>query len=296
MSKAASIGFALGRFVERVVTIAVMALAGGAVGAFLGQSAEFAAIGAAAGAGLGLVIGIARAARRKAAAHGKAGRIGTIVAITAEAPPGAPQYHHTYVLIDDQGKRRKFKLTPEQARTFSQRFAVGDVGRFTAAGSNLASFDTVSPTAPVRPNTGVRVFISYAHGADRDGQMAQYASEVFAASGLEPWFDRTQVKPGTRLRDELVQRVEEAHFFVPLLSPAYLVSEWCLKEFEVAAEAGIPMRPIKITAGTLVPPPYLKSLYETRAGDPVYLDLTSREAPRRLREMAEEMAGSASRA
>lgn len=295
MGKAQTIGFALGRLVERAITIVFVALAGGAVGVFLGQSEEFFAIGAVVGAVLGLVIGIARAARRTAAAKGSAGRIGTIVAITAEAPPGAPLHHHTYVLIDDQGKRRKFKLTPEQARTFSQRFAMGDVGRYTAAGSTLASFDTVSASAPVRPKTGVRVFISYAHGADQEGQMAQYASEVFASSGLEPWLDRTEIKPGTRLRDELVQRIEEAQFFVPLLSPDYLASEWCLKEFEVAAQAGIPMRPMKIVEGTLVPPPYLKSLYETRAGDPVYLDLTSRDAPRRLREMAEAMAVSASR-
>ena len=51
------------------------------------------------------------------------------------------------------------------------------------------------------------------------------------------------------------------------------------------------MRPIKIVEGQLVPPPYLKGVYATRAGDPVYLDLTSRHAPKKLREMAEEMAG-----
>lgn len=81
VSKTESIGFAVGRFVERVITIGLMALAGAAVGGFLGQSGEGAALGTAAGAALGVVISIAWAARRKAAAQGKAGRIGAIVAI-----------------------------------------------------------------------------------------------------------------------------------------------------------------------------------------------------------------------
>jgi hypothetical protein len=236
------------------------------------------------------MIGMIRAGRRAAAATGTSGRIGTLVAISSEAPPGAPWYHHTYVLIDEQGKRRKFRLTPEQAKTFSELFAVGDVGRFTTAGSTLASFVPASPDAPVRPKTGIRVFISYAHGLDREGQMAQYASEVFATAGLEPWLDRTEVKPGQKLREELVKRIADADFFVPLLSPDYLTSEWCLREFETAADARVAMRPIKIVEGPLVPPPYLKSLYESRAGDPVYLDLTSRHAPEKLRQMAEGMA------
>jgi hypothetical protein len=68
-----------------------------------------------------------------------------------------------------------------------------------------------------------------------------------------------------------------------------MASEWCLHEFETAAQAGIPIKPIKISESRLVPPPYLSALYEKTAGDPVYLDLTSRHAPQKLRELAEDM-------
>jgi hypothetical protein len=97
---------------------------------------------------------------------------------------------------------------------------------------------------------------------------------------------------GQKLRSELVERIRRSDFFVPLLSRPYVTSDWCLREFETAAEARVPMRPLKISAEPLTPPPYLKDLYERMAGEPVFLDMHSRRAPARLRQMAEEMAGS----
>ena len=217
MSALHTIGFKVGRLVERVITLAFSGLAGGIVGSILAGGGDGFVPGAIFGVFVGAAIAAIRAGRRAAAARAQTGRIGTLMAISSEAPPGAPWYHHTYVLIDEQGRRHKFRLTPEQARTFSGQFAVGDVGRFTAAGNTLASFVPASPEAPVRPKTGIRVFISYAHELDREGQMAEYAAEVFAAAGLEPWVDRTAVKPGQKLREELVKQIAGADFFVPLL-------------------------------------------------------------------------------
>lgn len=130
---------------------------------------------------------------------------------------------------------------------------------------------------------GVKVFISYAHGEDPEGQMAEYVAEVFAASGLDPWLDRQALQPGQKLRSELVERIRQSDFFVPLLSRPYVTSDWCLREFETAAKAQVPMRPLKISAEPLIPPPYLKDLYERMAGEPVFLDMHSRHAPARLR-------------
>jgi hypothetical protein len=166
------------------------------------------------------------------------------------------------------------------------------VGRVVASGKMLADFVPALPAAPLRPKTGVKVFISYAHGEDPEGQMAEYVAEVFAASGLDPWLDRQALQPGQKLRSELVERIRRSDFFVPLLSRPYVTSDWCLREFETAAEARVPMRPLKISAEPLTPPPYLKDLYERMAGEPVFLDMHSRHAPARLRQMAEEMAGS----
>lgn len=289
-----------GLFIESLIAPAIVAIIGGVIGVVLmdgssgrrpGDWVEGALPGAVIGALLVLVPRWLRAAWRGRTRRHGAGEIGTIVAISKEPPPGAPWYHWLYVLVDVQGRRLKLKVPVAQAKTFSERFAVGDVGRIVVSGKELVQFAPASETAPVRSKTGVKVFVSYAHEHDREGQMAEYVAQVFRTAGLEPWVDTSEVKPGQKLREELARRIREAGYFVPLLSPDYMASPWCLKEFETAAEAGIPMRPVKITEGRLVPPPALKKLYDEKAGEPVYLDMNSRDAPARLREMADAMAG-----
>jgi hypothetical protein len=299
MAAAGRVGLFFESLITLVVVVAVCAVVGFmAVSISGGRNDEAvggAIAGAAIGGGLVLLKRLVQGAVRGRAKLKGSADLGTIVAMSKEPHPGAPWYHGFYVLIDIQGKRHKLKVPPEQAKTFSERFAVGDVGRVIASRKELVQFVPASATAPVRPKAGVRVFVSYAHGRDQEGQMAEYMAEVFQTAGLEPWLDKTEVKPGQKLRDELAARIRDADFFVPLLSPEYVSSDWCLKEFETAADAGIPMRPIKISEGRLVPPPYLKKIYDEKAGEPVYLDMTSREAPAKLRAMAEEMAGKAQR-
>jgi len=287
----------IGQFIEGLVTLAfasgIGAIAGGIVGAISGGEKEigsFAIAGAIVGAVARIIVVSRRAARLRIASARGQGDIGSIVAISSEPPPGAAWTEHAYVLFDVGGKRRKLRLPPGRAQDFVDRFAVGDVGRVIASGKALADFLPPSAAAPLRSKTGLRVFVSYAHGQDPEGQMAEYVAEVLAGSGLDPWLDRKALQPGQKLRAELVERIRQSDFFVPLLSRPYVTSDWCLQEFEAAAEAGVAMRPIKITAETLVLPPYLKDLYDRVAGEPVYLDMQSRHAPARLREMAEEMA------
>jgi TIR domain len=286
-----SVSFSIGRFVERIVILFFAALGGAVVGVWLSPKGGEAIVpGAVIGASLVLLKWIVGGARRGVAKRSGPAELGTIMSITSQPPPGAPWYHHTYALIDVQGKRRKLKLTPEQAREFSEKYSEGDVGRIAYSGERLLAFTPVTPTAPVREKTGIKAFISYAHGNDPESQMAEYVAEVLETSGLEPWVDRSEVQPGQQLRFDLVKQIRESDYFVPLLSKEYMASEWCLREFEIAADAGIPMKPIKIKEAGLVPPPYLKKLYEEKAGEPVYLDMTSRHAPQKLREMAEDMA------
>lgn len=268
----------------------VVGLVVGSSGGRSGDGAAGAVAGAVIGALLVLVPRMLRASWRARAGRRGAGEIGTLVAITREPPPGAPWYHGLYALVDIQGRRLKLKVPAGQAKAFSERFAAGDVGRVVVSGKELVRFEPASADAPVRPRSGVKVFVSYAHGHDREGQMAEYVAQVFRTAGLEPWVDTRAVKPGQKLREELARQIRAADYFVPLLSPDYMSSQWCLKEFEAAAEAGIPMRPVKITEDRLVPPPALKKLYEEKAGEPVYLDMNSRDAPARLREMADAMA------
>jgi hypothetical protein len=136
---------ALGRLIERVVTLALAAIVGGVIGGLVvPKDGEGVAIGAVVGAALVVLKWIVTSAYRGVAKRTKAAELGTIVAISSQAPPGAPWYHHTYVLIDIQGKRRKLKLTPAQAREFSEHYSEGDVGR-TAASNCLTSRQRLRP-------------------------------------------------------------------------------------------------------------------------------------------------------
>jgi len=287
----------LGRLIERLVALAMGAVVGGVVGAILAGGPEKGAVpGAVIGAALVLLKWMVGGAYRGVAKHAKSGELGAIVAVTSQPPPLAPWYHHTYVLIDIQGKRHKLKLTPAQAKKFSENYSEGDVGRVVYRGKHLIEFTPVTSESPVREKTGIKAFISYAHGKDQEGQMAEYVAEVLETAGLDVWVDKTDVRPGQQLRADLVKQIKESDYFVPFLSKEYMASEWCLREFETAAEEGIPIKPIKITEGRLVPPPYLKKLYEEKAGEPVYLDITARNAPQKLRELAEDMAQGAASA
>lgn len=280
----------IGRLIARVITLGFAGGAGAFVAALIsnGQNEAIAA-GAAIGAGVVLLKWVIGGARRGAAKHAGPADLGTIVSITSQPPPGAPWYHHTYVLVDVKGKRRKLKLTPGQAREFSENYSEGDVGRIACKGKRLLAFTPATAAAPIRNKTGIRAFISYSHGNDPESQMAEYVAEVLETSGIEPWLDKTELRPGQQLSSDLVKQIRKSDYFVPLLSKEYMTSEWCLREFETAAEARISMKPIKITKSRLVPPPYLKKLYKKTAGDPVYLDMTSRHAPQKLRELAEDM-------
>jgi len=285
----------IGSLIERLITLVIGAVFGGILGglagaALAGQGEQGAAAGAIGVPILILLKWILGTASRGVAKRTKSAELGTIVSVSSQPPPGAPWYHHTYVLVDIQGKRHKLKLTPAQAREFSERYSEGDVGRVIYSGKDLIDFAPATPAAPVREKTGIKAFISYAHGKDQEGQMAEYVAEVLETAGLDVWVDKTEVRPGQQLRADLVKQIKESDYFVPFLSKEYMASEWCLREFETAAEEGIPIKPIKITEGRLVPPPYLKKLYEEKAGEPVYLDVTSRNAPQKLRELAEDMA------
>lgn len=71
----------------------------------------------------------------------------------------------------------------------------------------------------------------------------------------------------------------------------YMSSPWCLKEFELAADNEIIIIPVKTTPDNLVPPPSMRKLFDDKAGEPMYLDLTSRGYLDELRELVNEMTG-----
>ena len=283
------------RLIERLITLVIFAVIGAAIVGGMGSGAEDAVIaGALMGAGLVIAYWILAGLFRRIFRRVGKNELATIVDITSEPPPGAPWYHHTYVLFDVRGKRRRLKLTPEQAKYFSDHYSVNDTGHLVWSGKKLIEFGL--PTAE-RPAVSVpfsgkrrRVFISYAHGDDPGGQVAEYLEQVFSAAGLDTWVDRKELEPGDKLRKRIEQQIRGADYFVPVLSVAYMTSPWCLNEFELAADAAIEIIPVKITAGRLLPPPDMQRLFEQKAGEPLYLDLSARGYLNELRELAARMA------
>ena len=202
------------------------------------------------------------------------------------SPVGAPDHHHAYALFDSKGKRIKLKLKPRQVKPFWRDSAEGDVGHLTYAGKTMIAWKAVSQEQPVRTRTGIKVFVSYAH---EESETAAYIAQVLQAHGLDAWLDTSQLRTGSKLKKEIVRQIESARFFVPLLSPDYLASPWCIKEFEVAAGKRVAFVPIKITEKPLVMPPHLKKIYEDELHEPVYLDIAHRDPTAKLKELAEQM-------
>lgn len=73
------------------------------------------------------------------------------------------------------------------------------------------------------------VFISHA-AADRD--LADYLARDLEAQGLSVWSDRS-IRPGENLLEAIEKGLRQAEFFILLISPASLKSEW------VSFEAGV---------------------------------------------------------
>ena len=283
----------LGRLIKRLVRLAIFAAIGETIVILFYQGEGGA--GAVLGAGLVLAYWFLGWLFRLIFRGTSKAQLATIVDISNEAPPGAPWYHHAYVLFDIKGKRHKLKLTPEQARYFADHYSINDTGRLKWAGKKLIEFKLPMPDNPLKASSnltkGRKVFISYARGDDPGGQTADYMEQVFSSAGLETWVDKNELAPGDKLREKIEKRILETTYFVPILTPMYMSSPWCLREFELAADNEIRIIPVKTTLDRLVPPPDMRKLFDEKAGEPKYLDLTTRGYLDELRQLVNEMTG-----
>jgi hypothetical protein len=212
--------------------------------------------------------------------------VATITRIWNQPPPGAPWYYWVYVLFESHSERIKIHLKKRQAKTFVEKYSAGDTGYLEYAGDRMISWQIASPEAPLLRETGISVFISYPHQWKDE---AAYIAQVLQTHGLEVWLDVDQLRVGDRLNQELVNSIKSSDYFIPLLSPEYFASSWCIKEFEVAASEGVVILPIKVSTTPLVFPPHVKRLYDEKLGEPVFLDIRGRDPSGKLKELAAKM-------
>jgi len=199
--------FFLKRLIERLITLAIFAAIGAvAMGVVYDGNSEWIVVGALFGAGLVLAYWLLGGLFRLIFRGTSKAQLATIVDISSEAPPGAPWYHHAFVLFDIKGKRRKLKLTPEQARYFADHYSINDTGRLKWAGSKLIEFKLPTPNKPLKPKYNSskegKVFISYARGDDPGGQTAEYLEQVFNSAGLITWVDKNELAPGGQVESK----------------------------------------------------------------------------------------------
>lgn len=211
----------------------------------------------------------------------------TIRRIWHSPPPGAPWYYWTYMLFDQQGDPVEVRLSKRQAKKMMKRCAEGDIGRLTWKGNSLVDWEPASGDAPVMVGERKRVFLSYSHDQADD---AYYIAQVLGTFGLDVWIDRDAMRTGDKLSSKVRKALQASEFVVPLFSPEYFASTWCIHELETAADLGLKIRPIKISDGELYLPPHLQSLYRERLGEPIYLDLRRRDPTARLAELAQQIA------
>lgn len=73
-----------------------------------------------------------------------------------------------------------------------------------------------------------RVFISYSR---RDLTFVERLAKDLQAAGLETWYDLSGLEVGTRWGKEIQTAIQQSQFFLVVLSPNSIESEWVEKEF-----------------------------------------------------------------
>lgn len=96
------------------------------------------------------------------------------------------------------------------------------------------------PEEPTKERSSV--FISYRRS---DRAVAERLYELLRERNVTAWYD-SLIPHGTDWRDAIVEHLAPARVMVVLLSAAALESEELRKELAVAAEAGVPLLPVRL--------------------------------------------------
>lgn len=213
----------------------------------------------------------------------------TISRIWSDPPPGAPSYYWTYASFDcnieGRIERITIKLGRFQCKKFVKHNFIGDVGNLVAKGDKLKSWEPVSADQPLSSKSHIKVFMSYSQKWVKD---ATYIAQFFDSYGLNVWIDKERLNIGDKLNKEIIKEIQSSTYFVPLLSQDYFNSEWCVKEFELAAQSSnLTMLPIKVTEKKMTMPPHFKRIYKDILNEPLFLDIRKKDPISHIKRLAE---------
>lgn len=95
-----------------------------------------------------------------------------------------------------------------------------------------------------------KVFISYSLD---NSDYARELAEILQHAGIDVWFDRTELKPGDAILDELQNALESASAIIVLLSKNYVTSNWAAFERGAAHALNKEILPIIIDDSINIP-------------------------------------------
>lgn len=78
-----------------------------------------------------------------------------------------------------------------------------------------------------------QVFISYSR---KDLEFVDRLANDLKSTGFQVWYDLSGLEPGTRWRQEIQKAIQESQFFLVVLSPNSIVSDWVEREFLFASD------------------------------------------------------------
>lgn len=200
------------------------------------------------------------------------------------------------VIFAVRDQQVRVRLDRRTADRFQRHNAVGTTGLLTWKGRRMVKWQPVgTPTqrrskrvaSTLDRQSGIhRSFISYPGAAAAD---ARWVAQVLVNAGIDVWLDEQQLVAGDSLPDRIVNSIRSSQSFVPIVDQAYLNSDWCARELHAAADAGIPVVPVKFSFEKLVVPRRLRDVYEILLGDPLMVDLRRADAEDQLLALAKRL-------
>ena len=134
----------------------------------------------------------------------------------------------------------------------------------------------------VSHTAGPKVFISYSH---TDKAVAQELDSALESAGCKVWIDDKELAVGDSLIERIATAIDEAEFFVVLVSATSVESDWCRKELslaltdEITSRVGLKVLPVRV--GDVEMPAGLK--------DKLYLPINPDDVAATARRLADDM-------
>ncbi|CAN0911389.1 Disease resistance protein L6 [Linum grandiflorum] len=104
-----------------------------------------------------------------------------------------------------------------------------ETSRSSSTPPSLSSSSLTTVTTQPLPAADYEVFLSF-RGPDVRTTFADFLYRFLDNSNIRTFFDDEELRKGEEISESLFKAIEESKVYVPILSPGYASSKWCLQE------------------------------------------------------------------